>query len=81
MTRRNFSLSDFYCTECGNRGLSIPRKHGQARESGHIKDLLCIYCNKRTKHVEISEHGGYTYFDFKQDFEDGVFKEVDENEE
>lgn len=75
MTRKNFSLSDFYCTECGKKGLSIPRKHGQARESGHIKDLLCIYCNKRTKHVEVSETGSYSYFDFLEDFESGVFEE------
>ncbi len=75
MTRKNFSLSDFYCTECGKKGLSIPRKHGQARETGHIKDLLCIYCNKRTKHIEVSETGSYSYFDFIEDFNDGVFKE------
>ncbi len=75
MTRQNFSLSDFYCTKCGKKGISIPRKHGQARKTGHIKNLYCIYCNKRTKHVEISEKHNYSYFDFLEDFESGVFEE------
>lgn len=77
MTRKNFSISDFYCTECGQRGISIPRKHGQARETGHIKDLYCIHCKKITKNVEISN--GYTYFDFIEDFNNKVF-EVNNNE-
>lgn len=80
MSSKNFKISDFYCTKCGKRGMSIPRRVGQARETGHIKDLLCIYCNERTKHIEVSESGNYCYFDFVQDFNDGVFKDDYEEE-
>ena len=28
MTRKNFNLSDFYCTKCGKKGIPIARKKG-----------------------------------------------------
>jgi len=79
MIRQNFSISDFYCSKCGKRGISIPRKHGQSREKGHIKDLYCIYCNTVTKHIEISN--SYTYYDFIEDFNNGLIQEVVNNNE
>jgi len=65
--------SRFYCTQCGNEGIPLMRKAGQQRESGHLKKLFCIYCNKEVNHAEIRDSGGYTYEDFKKEFELGRF--------
>lgn len=77
----NFSISDFYCTKCGNKGVPIPRRDSRVREKGHLKRLYCIYCKDVVNHVEIRAFDNYTYEDFKQDFEEGKFKEDIINEE
>jgi len=69
----NMSQSRFFCTECGKEGVPIMRKMGQQRESGHLKKLYCIYCQKEVNHVEIKELGNYTLEDFKKEFEAGRF--------
>lgn len=77
MKRKNrakeISISDMYCTECGNRGLSIPRIAGQYREPGHLKKLFCICCNKTTNHAEVRPFGAYNLEDFREEFELGRF--------
>ena len=50
---RNFTVSDFYCTQCGNKGMPIPRKMAKERNSGHLKKLYCIYCKEDVNHIEI----------------------------
>ena len=70
--------SDFYCTQCGNKGLPVWRKKGQEREIGHLKILYCIHCNKETNHIEIRADQKYTYEDFKIEFEYGNFTETGE---
>lgn len=64
--RINFSISEFYCCKCGNKGISLPRREGQNREAGHLKKLYCIKCQEEQNHVEIREHSGdYTLKDFQ----------------
>lgn len=71
----NLSHSDFYCTNCGKKGMPIARKQGQERTSGHLKKLYCIYCQKEVNHVEIRLVGSYTYETFLQEFNSGIFKD------
>lgn len=68
-------ISDFYCTECGKKGIPIPRMKGQERGSGHLKSLFCLTCQKETNHCEIvSEKGsGYNYETFVKEFKLGRF--------
>lgn len=63
-----YFISDFYCTECGNKGISLPRKDNKRRKSGHLKKLYCCHCKKEINHVEIRENGSYTYEDFLEDY-------------
>lgn len=42
-------ISRFYCPECGLL-MTVPRK--RPRETGHIKDLFCVRCNKVQKMEE-----------------------------
>ena len=69
----HITVSEFWCTRCGNQGLPIMRRAGQQREAGHLKRLWCPYCNIETNHAEIQNFGSYTKQDFKQEFELGRF--------
>lgn len=66
-------ISDMYCTKCGKKGISIPRRPGQYRAAGHLKNLFCIYCKEETNHAEIRPFGSYTLDNFKEEFKLGRF--------
>ncbi len=72
----NLTVSNMYCTQCGKKNIPIPRKKGQEREPGHLKQMYCIYCKKKQNMVEIKEMGsGYTENDFKLEFDLHNFNE------
>lgn len=70
---QNMTISRFFCTECGNEGISIMRKEGSQREAGHLKKLFCICCGHETNHSEVQAHGSYTPDSFREEFELGRF--------
>ena len=51
MRKRNFTISRFVCPGCSNI-IPLPRKSNRNRETGHIKDLYCPYCDKVQKTLE-----------------------------
>ena len=67
------TVSEFYCTKCGQRGIPIMRRPGQQREPGHLKKLFCLNCGEEVNHVEIRPYGGYRYEDFEEEFRLGRF--------
>ena len=67
--------SDFYCTQCGKKNISIMRPKSQLRENGHLKKLFCHTCKKETNNVECNYERGYTYEDFLKEFEHHNFDE------
>ena len=67
--------SEFYCTHCGNRGIPIARKVSSQRESGHLKKLFCLHCQKETNHAEIKQNGKYTLENFLEEYKLGRFIE------
>lgn len=73
MAKQPLSFSDFYCVECGKKGIPIVRNIGAQRESGHLKNLFCIYCGKECNHAEIRPGSNYTYEDFMREFKMGRF--------
>ena len=77
--KNKFIINEFYCTQCGARGLPVHRKLGQEREPGHLKKLFCLKCCKETNHVEIrSDSPKYDYETFKIEYEYGNF-DIDGN--
>lgn len=59
-------ISEMYCTCCGKKGISIPRKNNKFRKSGHLKKLYCIYCGAEKNHVEIRPiYDDYAHKDFE----------------
>lgn len=74
-------ISDMYCTKCGKRCMSIPRKKGGERESGHLKKIFCVYCGMQWNAAECDQNGYYTYRDFMTEFENGNFDEEGQRKE
>ena len=75
MSKGKASLSDFYCTHCGSRGIPIVRKAGQSREPGHLKKLFCLKCKTETNHAEVRPYGSYRYENFLEEYSLGRFFE------
>lgn len=71
------TFSDFYCTKCGQKAMTLPRKRGKGKEAGHLKKLYCPHCQD-TQHncVEIKELSQHYDLDtFKLEFKNGNFDE------
>lgn len=72
--QNNFLASDFYCTQCGSKGLIVWRQRGKEREAGHLKKLFCPSCGEEENCVEIKQNNSsYTFSDFIAEFEYGNF--------
>ena len=71
----NYTISDFYCTCCGKKGMPAPRKMSKQREVGHLKKMYCIYCKMETNHREIRPFDyDYTKEDLLEDIKNGVYE-------
>ena len=68
MRAHKYFISQFFCTECGNEGIPLPRPESKKRESGHLKTLYCNYCKKETNFVEVRDHSSYNSLDFRVEF-------------
>lgn len=64
-------IHDFFCTQCGNKGISLPRKKGHQHKSGHKKNLYCIHCRQEVNHIECKTQADV--IQFKEDFQKGVY--------
>lgn len=73
---KNLKMSDFRCTNCGNKGISIIRENGQQREAGHLKTMYCFCCNSEQNFVELKpSNSAYTEEMFWIEFNGGNFKD------
>lgn len=70
---RETIVSDFYCTQCGKKGIPIARKSSKQKEPEHLKKLYCIYCKKEINHAEVKMFGDYQKEDFLEEFNLGRF--------
>jgi Ca2+-binding EF-hand superfamily protein len=67
-TNGKAEINDFFCTQCGQKGIPIVRRAGHGREAGHLKKLFCLFCNKETNHVECKPFSKYAKEDFNVEF-------------
>lgn len=68
---------NFYCINCGNKGIPLRRKVGFQHGKFHRKKLYCPYCKMEINHVECKTQEDVE--NFLEDFKNGVYK--DEAEE
>lgn len=73
-TRRQLDLtSEFWCINCGNKGIPIVRERGHRRGPGHRKAMYCITCKQTVNHVETRNEEEARKF--REDFAAGLFRE------
>lgn len=48
-------IETYICPECG-RQMFVPRRN--RREKDHVKDMWCVFCQKKTKFVKQEEYDG-----------------------
>ena len=68
-----YSVHDFYCLKCGNKGLPIQRGRNLQREKFHRKKLYCMTCKEEVNHVECKNLEDVEVF--KDAFNAGYFKQ------
>ncbi len=75
MAKEYFTVSDFYCVRCGNKGIPVARKMSRQREEGHLKNMYCMHCKENLNHIEIRPFDyDYTVEDLKEDIINGEYK-------
>lgn len=73
MKKQKVEMHDFYCLNCGQKSLTLPRKIGRQYKSGHRKKLYCPHCHTEVNHIECKND--FDVWEFKQAFEAGEFQE------
>lgn len=61
----------FYCINCGKRGIPLARKCGKQRGKFHRKKLFCLNCQCEVNHVECRNQEEIDQF--LEWFAEGVF--------
>lgn len=74
---KNLSEHRFFCIKCGKEGIPLQRKQGHKHGKFHRKKLYCPYCKLEVNHIECRTDE--EIYEFKTNFENGVYK--DEAEE
>ena len=70
---RNMVSHDFYCINCGKKGIPLARKRGHQHSSFHRKKLYCIYCQKEVKMVECKNE--FEVQEFLENYANGVYED------
>jgi hypothetical protein len=68
-----YETHDFYCMNCGAKGIPISRRNGRQHEKFHRKVLYCPTCRQTVNHIEC--RNDQEVEDFKKNFENGVYKD------
>lgn len=64
---------DFYCINCGKKGMPLARKTGKQKEKFHRKKLYCLNCKTEVNHIECRNQEEIETF--KMNFALGLYKE------
>ena len=67
-----YDTHKFYCLNCGEEGIPLPRKRGQQRKSFHRKKMYCIHCHNTVNHIECKSSEEVEKF--KEEFKQGVYE-------
>ena len=72
MAKGNIEINSFYCLQCGQKSMELPRKRSNRKEQFHRKDLYCPHCRVTINHIEIKDEE--ERFEFLTRFEKGEFE-------
>ena len=48
-----YEMHDFYCVNCGHKGLPCLRNNGRLHGEFHRKKLWCCHCRVEINHIEV----------------------------
>ena len=68
-----YEMHDFYCINCGRKGLPCQRKMGRMHGGFHRKKLWCYTCKTEVNHVEVRNQEEKEIF--MEAFNNGEYKE------
>lgn len=71
--RRTELSSEFWCINCGRKGIPIVRERCHRREKGHRKALYCVTCRVVINHIETRSQDEAQRF--RDDFTAGKYRE------
>lgn len=66
--------SQFYCINCGKRGMDCLRRTGRQKKGLHLKALYCCHCHTICNHAEIKTLDDLV--EFKEKFNNGEYKQL-----
>ena len=69
----SYENHDFYCMNCGRKGIPLSRRVSLQHGKFHRKKLYCIYCKEEVNHIECRTPEEVE--EFKENFENGVYKD------
>ena len=74
MKKQNYCYDNsFFCLNCGEKNVVIPRKKGHQHTSGHRKALYCPWCKNEVNHIECKTPEDV--IEFRANFKEGVYKD------
>lgn len=72
-TKTNFKFHSFYCINCGEKIMDLPRTTSHQYQKHHRKVLYCPWCQVTCNAVECRNDS--EVFEFKEAFAEGEYKE------
>ena len=68
----SFETHDFYCINCGYKGIPLTRQVSKGKKSFHRKRLYCWHCKHTVNHIECRNDA--EKLQFISDFAAGLYK-------
>ena len=68
-----YTEHSFYCMRCGRKGIPVARRDSHNHEKHHRKKLWCPWCGMEVNHIECRTPEEVE--EFKENFENGVYKD------
>ena len=69
---RNYETVNFYCINCGSKGIPIARMGNNRKDKGHRKNMYCPTCRHTVNHIECKTSEEVEKF--KEEFKQGVYE-------
>lgn len=70
---QDWDIIDFYCINCGNKGIPLARAGNKKKGYGHRKNMYCVKCKHTVNHIECRNQDEVAQF--LMDFQNGVYVE------
>lgn len=67
----SFCLHDFYCLDCGQKSLTLPRQSGHLHKKFHRKKLYCRNCKCYINHIEC--RNDFEVWEFEDKWRNGTY--------